>query len=168
MLETFLHDFLTLLGYTVLNTPLTFAALLYAMIMLTSLFHESGHALMARTLGTKVIAFVLGRPCLLSFSLGHTRFMLGPVPGGQVTYAYADDAPRWKVTIATLSGPLAELAGGIGVYLLAGDRPETWLYLAMVGMNTLCNFNPLSCRTDGHKIIKHLLAMRQGRRTLDA
>lgn len=147
--------------------PFQMSGTIYLIIFLSVLVHESGHALTALSLGTKVTQCKLGRPFVLRFRIRNTLLLLGPIPHGRVTYAYEDNALRWKVILATLAGPLAEIISAYVLYSLFGYRFETKLFLTLVCIDTLCNLNPFSNKTDGFKVVQQLKSILQGRYYLD-
>lgn len=148
-------------------TPFQMIGTLYLIIFLSVIVHESGHALTALSLGTTVIQCKLGRPFALRFRIRNTMLLLGPIPHGRVTYAYEDNALRWKVVIATLAGPLAEILSAYILFSLFGIRLETKLFFTLVCIDTLCNLNPFSKKTDGYRVVQQLIAILQGRYYLD-
>lgn len=148
-------------------TPFKMIFTLYLIIFLSVIVHESGHAITALSLGTKVTQCKLGRPFVLKFRIRNTLLLLGPIPHGRVTYAYEDNALRWKVILATLAGPLAEIISAYVLFSLFGYRLETKIFLSLVCIDTLCNLNPFSNKTDGFKVVQQLKAILQGRYYLD-
>lgn len=140
----------------------------YLCLFLYTMIHEAGHALMAICLGTRVTRFQVGCPVWFRFKWGRAILRFGLLfPRGRVSYRYEDDAPRWKVMLATLSGPLLPLILYLPVFVLAGTQPLTILPSLIVAISTLGNLNPFHRGSDGQKIYSHVRALCQGRKTLN-
>lgn len=141
---------------------------LYLMSFLYTLFHELGHALMAVLLGTPVTRFQLGTPVLFRLQLAGLQLQFGPFLGGSVSYAYADDARRWKVALATLSGPLFPVLLSLPVFATAGLQPLTVMLGLILLVQTLANLNPFLRQADGHKVVMQLFMIMKGEKNLDS
>ncbi|WOZ79990.1 site-2 protease family protein [Kosakonia sacchari] len=139
----------------------------FLMLHLYSALHESGHALMALLLGTRVTRFQTGTPVLGQFTAGGILLQFGIFPGGSVSYAYADDAPRWKVVAAALAGPLFPVLISAPLFLTPVSPYFTHLFGLIVTTGTLLNLCPWMQGTDGQKIVMHLRLMARGQKTLN-
>ncbi len=139
---------------------------MYLMSFLYTLFHELGHALMAVLLGTPVTRFQLGTPVLFRLQLAGLQLQFGPFLGGSVTYA--DDARRWKVALATLSGPLFPVLLSLPVFATAGLLPLTVMLGLILLVQTLANLKPFLRQADDHKVVMQLFLMMKGEKNLDS
>jgi regulator of sigma E protease len=97
--------------------------LVFIVIQLLILLHESGHYAAARALGLPVARFSIGLgPRLWSFWKGGTEYRLAAVPfGGYVLLDLldADDyyrIPLWRRIVFALGGPLANLLGALPLF----------------------------------------------------
>ncbi|AKE61346.1 hypothetical protein GZ607_000520 [Salmonella enterica subsp. enterica serovar Pomona] len=163
-----LHSF-EYLHYIVDSLGWMLPVYLYLFSFLYAFIHESGHALMAMCLGTRVTRFQVGKPVLFRFKRGRLILKFGLLfPDGGVSYHYANDAPRWKVMAAALAGPLLPVILSVPVFTLTGIQPLTVIAGLIVMMLTLVNLNPFMMETDGQKVLKHLHAIVQGRKVLDS
>lgn len=88
-----LHSF-EYLHYIVDSLGWMLPVYLYLFSFLYAFIHESGHALMAMCLGTRVTRFQVGKPVLFRFKRGRLILKFGLLfPDGGVSYHYANDAP---------------------------------------------------------------------------
>ncbi|CAK9887195.1 MAG: hypothetical protein XXXJIFNMEKO3_LKCDNKCA_00143 (plasmid) [Candidatus Erwinia impunctatus] len=140
---------------------------LYLLFFLWATFHELGHALMAMLLGTTVTRIQTGLPVMGQFTRGSILLQLGIIPGGSVSYEYADDAPRWKVVAATLSGPLFPVMISAAMFLTAGPPVFTYCFGLIVVVGALVDLWPWKQGSDGQKIFMHLKLIYRGRKTLN-
>lgn len=140
----------------------------YMLAFLYTWLHEAGHALAAVSLGTRVTHFQVGAPVWFRCRPRRVILKFGLLkPTGGVTYRYADDAPRWKVMLTALAGPLFPVFLTVPIFHLVGIQPMTVAAGFMVTVQTLANLNPFMRGTDGRKVFLHLHALSRGRRTLD-
>ncbi len=139
---------------------------LYLLLFLLTILHELGHALMAMLLGTTVTRIQIGIPVTGQIAVGTILFQLGMIPGGSVSYEYADDAPRWKVVAATLAGPLFPVLISVAMFLTT--VPSVFIYgfvlTAMAG--ALADLWPWKQGSDGQKICMHLRCISRGAKRL--
>jgi len=122
---------------------------------------------MAVCLGTRVTHFQVGAPAWFQVYRGSLLLSAGFIPCGGVTYAYEDDAPRWKVVLAALAGPLLPVIMSVPVFATSGLQPPTVIAGLIVILQTLVNLNPFMKGTDGQKAVMHLLAILNGRKALN-
>ncbi|HIE9814658.1 TPA: M50 family metallopeptidase [Klebsiella pneumoniae] len=142
---------------------------LYLFSFLYALIHESGHALMAMCLGTRVTRFQVGKPVWFRFKWGRLILKFGFLfPDGGVSYCYENDALRWKVMAAALAGPLLPVILSVPVFTLTSIQPLTIIAGLIVMLLTLVNLNPFMRETDGQKGLLHLHAIVQGRKALSS
>jgi hypothetical protein len=140
---------------------------LYLLLYLYSTLHESGHALMAMLLGSTVNRIKIGTPVTGQFAVGTVRFQLGIIPGGFVTYDYADDELRWKVVAAALAGPLFPVLISALLFLTPVSPYFSHFFSLIATIGALLNLWPWTQGSDGQKIVMHLRLMARGRKTLN-
>lgn len=100
---------------------LAHGALFPVFLFLGLLAHEAGHALVAKALGLRVFALLLGiGRTVVKFRIGRTHVELRTYPmAGATTFAPREDrAVRLRVGLAIVAGPLANVAGIIVSLLL--------------------------------------------------
>jgi Zn-dependent protease len=108
------------------------------LLPLTTLIHESGHALAALAAGRRIAEVVVGDDqSLLRLRNDRFRFRLGAVTGrghasGYVVFDGGGAKPR-DVLLIALAGPLASLAGAVACCVLAAWAwPEPALTFALL------------------------------------
>ncbi|MHB9323099.1 site-2 protease family protein [Phytobacter diazotrophicus] len=139
----------------------------YLMLHLYSTLHECGHALIALLLGIRVTRFQTGHPVLGQFTADGILLQFGIFPAGAVSYAYADDAPRWKVAAAALAGPIFPLLISAPLFMTPLSPYFTHFFGLLAIMGALVNLWPWKRGSDGQKFIVHLRMIYRGHKTLD-
>jgi hypothetical protein len=96
-----------------------------AVMAVTVVVHEAGHALTAWALGFDVRVIRLGLPVVARCQIGRTRIELGPIPlGGHIVPTTRQSrAYRARRVLVVLAGPLANVALAVVVWRAPGIVP---------------------------------------------
>jgi hypothetical protein len=98
---------------------------LFALLAVTVVVHEAGHALAAWALGFRVRVLRIGVPVLARARVGRTRVELGPFPFGGFVVALTQDPRAYRLRRGTMvaAGPLANVGLAVVAWRVPGVVP---------------------------------------------